>query len=144
METKILVFEEVYDPDVKQVWHAITNKFSMKKWYFDIPDFELKEGSVFNFFEPGNDNKFHHQCKILEIVPFRKLQHSWTYPELSKGKSILTWNLSSLDNHTKVRLTHEGVETFADGGLDFKIENYEAGWNELLGINLKNFLKNNL
>lgn len=135
-----ITFETHYAAAPERVWQAITDKELMKQWYFDIPDFELKVNATFNFYEPGNERKFHHRCVIKEIVPNRKFQHTWTYPELSKGSSLLTWELIPDGNGTLVKLTHSGIESFADGGKDFAQENYEAGWNEILGKLLKEFL----
>lgn len=127
----------------EKIWHALTDKEAMKIWYFDIPDFELKVGAVFNFYEPGGANKYHHQCTITEIVPNEKFQHTWTHPSHSKGSSILTWNLQQQNDGTIVTLIHEGLENFADGGKDFVPENYEAGWNELVGKSLRDFVEKN-
>jgi uncharacterized protein YndB with AHSA1/START domain len=55
----------------EKIWKALTEKDQMREWYFDIPDFELKEGAIFNFYEPGDARQFHHRCQIKEIVPFK-------------------------------------------------------------------------
>lgn len=137
-----IVLKETYNANPDQVWKAITDREEMKDWYFDIPDFELEEGAVFNFFEPGDKREFHHRAVITEIIPKKKLQHTWTYPSLSKGKSILTWEVLESGVKTSVVLTHEGIESFSDGGKDFIRENFIAGWNEILGKSLKEFLEN--
>ncbi len=140
MKNPDLVFEQIYDSSPEKVWKSLTNKELMKEWYFDIPDFVPVKGETFNFFEPGDEHKFHHRCEILDVVPFKKFEHTWTYPEKSKGKSVLKWELSPEGDKTRVVLTHSGVESFADGGLDFKTENFKAGWSEILEVSLKNFL----
>ena len=58
----------------------------------------------------------------------------------SSGTSVLTWNIDEIDGKTKVTLTHEGVESFADAGPNFTIANYEMGWNALVKTNLRNYL----
>jgi uncharacterized protein YndB with AHSA1/START domain len=132
-----------YQSSISDVWQALTDKEKMKIWYFDISDFELKEGSIFNFYEPGGTNQYHHRCKIEKIIPKKLLQHTWTHPSHSKGESMLTWNLTEIaPNITELTLTHEGIHHFADAGKDFVKENYEAGWNEILNQLLKNFLNN--
>lgn len=139
-----IIIQECFHVSPEKIWQAITDKEQMKQWYFDIPDFELKVNAKFNFYEPGNDKKFHHQCVIKKIVQNKLLQHTWTYPEKSKGESVITWEITRIGRFTLVKLTHEGVETFSDGGSDFKRENYEAGWNEILGKSLKSYLDNKL
>ena len=122
-----------------KIWQAITDKNQMKEWYFEIPDFELKIGAVFNFFEPGGRNEYHHRCIVKEIVPEKKFSHTWTHPNHSKGESMLSWLLNEKDNGTEVTLMHDGLENFADAGPAFAPENYQMGWEGLLNA-LKNFL----
>lgn len=141
MQTDILTYEETYNVPLEKVWEALTNKDQMKQWYFDIPDFELKEGGVFNFFEPGGQNLFHHQCTIKEINPFKKFVHTWTYPEKSKGSTEISWELFPEGDTTLVKFSHTGVESFTDGGNDLSKENFEAGWKEILEVSLKKFLE---
>ena len=126
---------------VERVWEAITEQEQMKDWYFTIPDFKLEEGSIFNFYEPGDGCKYHHRCEIREIIPLERFQHTWTHPGLSSGVSLLTWELMPIDNQTEVTLTHEGIENLEDGGPDLSPENYEAGWEEIVGNALKNYVE---
>jgi uncharacterized protein YndB with AHSA1/START domain len=142
MNNNPIVVEDTINAPIEKVWQALTDKEQMKLWYFDIPDFELKIGYVFNFYEPGKNKKFHHQAIVKEIIPNHKVQHTWTHPSHSKGESLLTWDLESLDNKTKVKLTHEGKENFADAGKNFERESYEAGWKEIVGDSLKSYLEN--
>lgn len=104
---------QIKEPASK-IWEALTQTDKMKEWYFDIPDFELKEGSTFNFYEPDGENKFHHQCTIREIIPNEKFSHTWRHPELSTGESVVTWLLSEKNGITDVTLQHQGTESFAD------------------------------
>jgi uncharacterized protein YndB with AHSA1/START domain len=135
MLTKKVIIKE----SIEKVWQALSDKKQMKEWYFDIPDFELKEGAVFNFFEPGGENRFHHQCRMLEIVPCKKLSYTWTYPSYSKGESIVTWNLEYADGITEVTLQHKDIENLADAGPDFATENYHMGWEAFMAT-LKNYI----
>lgn len=134
ISTKIRIKEST-----SKVWQTLTDKSQMKEWYFDIPDFELKVGATFNFFEPGGENKFHHRCQIKEIVPNKKLTHTWAYPSHSKGESLVTWLLNEVNGATEVTLYHEGVEQFAHAGPEFAPENYQLGWEGILSI-LKNYV----
>lgn len=127
---------------VEKVWKALTNKEDMKKWYFDIPDFELKEGNLFNFYEPGTEGKYHHHCEILEVIPNQKFKHTWSYPDFSKDKTILKWELQPDGDSTVVNLTHKGLENFSHLGKDFQKESFTAGWDEILNKSLKEFVEN--
>jgi uncharacterized protein YndB with AHSA1/START domain len=48
-----VIVTETYNVPVEQVWKAITFKDEMKIWYFDIYNFVLKEGAIFEFLNPG-------------------------------------------------------------------------------------------
>lgn len=125
----------------EKVWKALTDKAQMKEWYFDIDDFELGENKIFNFYEPGNERKYHHQCEILKVVPEQTFSHTWTYPDFSEDKTVVTWQLEPADEGTKVSLMHSGTENFAGLGGDFRRESFEAGWTEILGTMLKNYVE---
>lgn len=127
--------------DAGKIWQALTEPSQMKEWYFDVHDFELVVGNTFYFYEPGENKKFRHLCTILEIKPNQKFSHTWTYPELSKGKSVVTWNLHPQGEFTKVILTHEHLESFEDGGKDFDKDNFIAGWNEILHKSLMSYVE---
>lgn len=160
--TSPIIVEITAKTPLRKAWQALTDKQQMKEWYFDIPDFIPEVGTTFNFYEPGEERKYHHRCTILELEPEKRLVHTWTHPGHSKGVTTLKWELSPAelrsDNEipssekfsetqhsttaaVKIRLTHEGIENLSDAGPDFTRENYEAGWNEIVGELLKNFLE---
>lgn len=140
MSTPIIVQYTINAP-AEKVWKALTDQNEMKSWYFDIQDFELKVESIFNFYEPGDEKKYHHQCEILEIIPNKKLKHTWAYPDFSDVKTTVTWELQSEDGGTLVKLTHEDIENFKDLGEGFSRENFTGGWNSILGQSLKQYLE---
>lgn len=136
-----IIAEYIVNAPVEKVWKALTNKNEMKSWYFEIPDFELAEGKKFNFYEPGDARKYHHQCEILEIVYNQKLKYSWAYPEFSNEKTVVTWEISTEDNGTLIKLTHEGIENFQDLGESFSRNSFIEGWNGIIGKSLKAYLE---
>ncbi|WP_223599681.1 SRPBCC domain-containing protein [Chryseobacterium sp. GVT01B] len=140
MITPITVQYKINAP-AEKIWKALTDKNEMKSWYFDIQDFALEIGKEFNFFEPGGENKYHHQGKILEIIPNQKLKHTWSYPDFSMLKTIVTWELLPEDGQTLVKLTHENIENFKDLGDGFSRDNFTQGWNTILGQSLKEYLE---
>lgn len=125
----------------EKIWRALTNADEMRNWYFDIPDFRLKLHHSFNFYEPGGENKYHHQCEILEIIPNAKFQHTWAFPKFSPKKSLVTWELHPTENGTNVILTHAGLENFADLGDELSVENFKEGWEEIVKQSLKNYVE---
>lgn len=141
MHDNVVVKQRVNAP-VEKVWSALTDKVQMKEWYFDIPDFELGVHNEFNFYEPGGECKFHHHGEILEIEPNAKFKHTWSYPELSKEKTLVRWELEPDGDGTMVTLTHKGLENFDHLGSEFSHNNFEEGWNELVKKSLKDYVEN--
>lgn len=138
MSTPITVQYKINAP-AEKIWKALTDKNEMKSWYFDIQDFVLEIGKEFNFYEPGGENKYHHQGEILEIIPNQKLKHTWSYPDFSALKTIVTWDLLPEDEQTLVKLTHEEIENFKDLGDGFSRENFTEGWKTIVGQSLKEY-----
>ncbi|MFZ4929323.1 SRPBCC family protein [Chryseobacterium sp. Mn2064] len=136
-----IIVQYTINAPANKVWNALTNKSEMKFWYFDILDFDLEVGKVFNFYEPGGENKYHHQCEIVEIIPNKKLKHTWSYPDFSDLKTMVTWELVLENDITLVRLTHEEIENFKDLGDGFSMENFTGGWNTIIGQSLKEYLE---
>lgn len=141
MSNPIIVEYKVNAP-IERVWKALTDKTEMRSWYFDIPDFELETGKVFNFYEPGDEKKYHHQAEVVEIIPEQKLKHTWTYPEFSNEKTMVTWELQPQGNETLVKLTHDGIDNFSDLGENFSQNAFTEGWNGIIGQSLKPCLEN--
>lgn len=136
----IVKVEAVFDATKSQVWEALTNTEIMKVWYFDISNFKLAVGTEFSFYE-GEKKEYLHEGQILKVEQNKVLQHSWKHPQQSKGSSIVTWEIEEIEeNKVKVSLSHEGLESFADGGPTFAPANYEMGWNAIVKTNLRNYL----
>ena len=134
------VIERNYNASIGKVWKAITDKNQMKQWYFDLNDFKPEVGFEFSF-DGGKDDKiYHHICKIIEVVPHKKLKYSWKY-EGYEGISYVTFELFDEGKTTKVKLTHEGLETFPQINQDFAKESFAQGWTYILGTSLKTFLE---
>ena len=61
----------------EKVWEALTHPEKMKKWYFNISNFEAKEGEIFDFVVSITDEEgvhdFRHLFKIVEVIPNKKL-----------------------------------------------------------------------
>ena len=101
-----IVTEVTYNASPEKIWQAITDPAQMKQWYFDMNGFKAEAGTIFTFYEPGENHKFLHQCKVTEVIPNQKLQHTWAYPGRTMGSSTVTWNITPDGDQTKVILTH--------------------------------------
>jgi uncharacterized protein YndB with AHSA1/START domain len=141
MSATPFTIERTYNAPVKKVWEAITDKSKMKQWYFDLNEFKPEIGFEFSFAGQGSKGeKYIHLCKIVDVIENKKLSYSWTY-EGYAGYSVVTFELfENGKDKTKLKLTHEGLETFP-ALKDFERASFSAGWTELIGKSLTNFLE---
>ena len=135
-----LVVERVFNAPIAKVWQAITNKDDMKRWYFELKEFKPKTGFEFRFTVEHQGFEYKHLCRITEVVPQKKLVHTWRY-EGYEGDSLVTFELFDEDGKTRLKLTHEGLETFPKLP-PFARSNFRQGWTSLIGASLKEFLEN--
>lgn len=135
-----VIVERTFNAPVEIVWEALTNKDRMKEWYFDLDDFKPEVGFEFRF--PGQGYKgenYLHICRVTEVIPLRKLAYSWGYQDY-EGMSLVTFEFTGEGNRTKLKLTHQGLETFPKHP-DFARDSFMGGWTELIGTSLKNYLE---
>lgn len=141
MNIEPIVQEALIDASISRIWRAITDVDEMSKWYMVIKSFKPVVGIQFTFYGAANDEeKYNHTCRITEVVPEKKLAYTWEYENLP-GSSVVTFELQEEAGKTRVKLTHEGVESFSENGPDFIRENFIKGWNHLLSIKLKKYLE---
>ena len=140
MNTEPFVIERTYNAPVNLVWQAITDKNKMKAWYFDLAEFKAEPGFEFEF-EAGSDKKkYLHQCKVTEVIAGKKLAYTWRYPGY-EGNSLVTFELFDEGGKTRVKLTHEGLETFPADNPDFAKESFAECWNYIIGKSLKEYVE---
>lgn len=135
-----IVFTQLLDVPVVKVWNALTLEAELKKWYFHVQDYIFEEGKAFTFYESEDSHTFLHRCQFLTIIPLQLIEYTWTHPSHSKGSSVVRWEIESQKDKTLVKLTHSGIENFADAGADFSKENFEMGWNAIVKTTLRNYL----
>ena len=141
MENKPLIVERTYNANIQRVWKAITDRDQMKEWYFDLEEFKPETGFKFEFTGGDETVQFLHECIVLEADPPHKLSYSWRYPD-REGYSVVTFELFAEDEtKTRLRLTHEGIDSFPQDDHRFGIASFTAGWNEIIGVSLKNFVE---
>lgn len=134
-----LVVERTFDAPVALVWKALTDKDDIKHWSFDIREFEPKVGFEFRFYGGDKTSQYLHHCKVTEAIPNKRLAYTWRY-EGYAGDSLVTFELFAEGNKTRLRLTHEGLETFPKIPA-FAKANFLQGWTEIVGSSLKNFVE---
>lgn len=131
--------ERIYSAPVEKVWAAITDEQQMRQWYFDIPGFKAVVGFEFEFYGGTEEKQFRHLCRITEVKPNKRLAYTWRYDGYP-GESVVTFELFAEGGRTRLRLTHEGLDTFPPMS-EFAKENFVAGWTELIGTRLKDHVE---
>jgi uncharacterized protein YndB with AHSA1/START domain len=141
METKPLIVERTYNAPIQKVWRAITDKDQMKEWYFELEEFKAEKGFKFQFTGGDENVQYLHECEVLFVDPPHKLSYSWRYPEYN-GYSVVTWELfEEGEQKTRLRLSHEGLDSFPKNNPNFAITSFTEGWNSILGDSLKNYVE---
>jgi uncharacterized protein YndB with AHSA1/START domain len=113
----------------------------MRQWFFEpITDFKPEVGFETKFNVRKEDQNYPHLWKVTDVVPERQITYQWRYGGYF-GNSYVTWELSESPNGTKLKLTHEGHETFPQDNPIFSRESGQAGWKYFIQQSLKDFLE---
>jgi len=120
-----------HSPEV--VWEYLTRADLMAQWLMEN-DFEPIIGYDFQFkARPMPDCHFDGiiYCKVLEVVPFKKLSYSW---KLGPGggkiniDSLVEWTLSPKEGGTQLMLEHSGFKETEDVAINTLFTMMDAGW----------------
>jgi hypothetical protein len=65
------------------------------------------------------------------------------YFDLAEFKPVVGFELFSEGDKTRLKLTHEGLETFPANNPDFAKQSFTDGWTMLIGTLLKDFVDQN-
>ena len=134
-----VVIERTFTALVARVWKALTDVDQMRIWYFDLKEFRASVGFEFEFTVEHEGMTYHHLCKVMEVIPQKKLAYTWRYKG-EPGDSLVTFELFVEGDKTRLKLTHEGMETFPKTAA-YARKNFEAGWTEIIGSELKKFVE---
>src|SRR5436853_1943024 len=141
MDDQPIIVERTFNAPVSKVWKAITDRDEMKKWYFDLAEFKADVCFEFRFTGgPSPEKQYVHLCKIMEVIPEKKLIYSWRYDGY-EGNSFVTFELLEQEDKTLLRLTHASLETFPKDNPDFAKENFVEGWTHIIHTSLKDYLE---
>jgi uncharacterized protein YndB with AHSA1/START domain len=134
-----VVIERTFNAPVARVWKALTDVEQMRVWYFDLKEFRPEVGFEFEFVVEHERMTYHHLCKVTEVIPQTKIAYNWRYKG-HDGDSLVTFQLSADGDKTRLKLTHEGLDTFPKTAA-FARENFLKGWTEIIGSELKQFVE---
>jgi uncharacterized protein YndB with AHSA1/START domain len=139
MDATPIIKEVSINAPVAKVWKAITDRDDMKQWYFNLAEFKPEVGFRFSFTGGDENVQFVHNCTITEVVPMQKLSYTWEYEVFPGVVSVVTFELFEENGGTRVKLTHTGTEQFKTDNPMFARASFTAGWNDIIGQNLKKF-----
>ena len=137
MKNEPVIIERTLKAPAERVWKAISDKDQLKKWFLDLAEFKPEVGFEFSF--EGGPAQHLHLCKITKVEYGKLLQYTWRFGGY-EGDSLVTWELFPDGSSTKLRLTHEGIETFPSDKLGSK-EEFAEGWVHLMESSLKDYLE---
>ena len=141
-ENTPVVLERIFNSPVEKVWHAITDINQMRLWYFpQLENFQPEKGfeTQFNVHHEGKD--FLHIWKVKDVMPMKKISIEWRY-EGYPGNSLVSFELFSRGNQTRLLLTHEGIESFMPAKYpELGKKNFIEGWTAFMDNELKQFLE---
>ena len=142
MEHKPIIIERTFKTTPSKLWNALTDNKEMKHWYFNLEDFRAEVGFQFQFSGgPSPDKQYLHLCDVTEVIPEQKLTYSWKYKGYA-GISFVSFELFPDGENTKLKLTHEGLESFPNENADFARHNFEEGWDSIINESLQKYLEN--
>jgi len=137
-----VVIERTFDAPIELVWKAITDKEQVSKWSFGgLDGFKAEVGFKTQFNVHHNGKNFLHLLTVTDVVPGRKIAYTWRY-DGHPGDSLVTYELFSEGDKTRIKLTHEGLESFQpESNPDYARGNFVQGWTSLIGSLLKDFVE---
>ncbi len=105
----------VFTHPLEVVWDHLTKAELIEQWLMKN-DFQPIPGYEFQFkAKPSPQLNFDGivYCKVLEIIPLKKLSYSWRCGpgngEISVD-SVVTWTLRPIENGAELLLEHSGID----------------------------------
>lgn len=132
VEQERIVVEVLLAASVEQVWAALTEPDRMVEWFFEeIEAFRPEVGYEASFVVVNEGRSFDHRWLIKEVQRPRRLVYGWRY-EGYAGDSVVGFELSPQADGTRLRVTHDVVQDFAEGVPEFTREACIGGWRYFL------------
>jgi uncharacterized protein YndB with AHSA1/START domain len=101
------------DAPIERVYGALTEPAQLERWIAERATVELRVGGRYAY---GWDEG---AAKILELVPNRKLTHTW---EWSGEDTVVSWELEGSGGRTHLTIVHSGFTSDVDSA------GYKVGW----------------
>lgn len=136
-DSEPLVVEHTFDAPVQKVWEAMTRVEGIQRWFFDLKEFKPEVGFKFEFAVEHEGFTYRHLCQVTDVIPQKRLAYTWRYDGY-EGDSLVTFELVAEGDKTRLRLTHDGLETFPKTP-QFARKNFLQGWTHISGA-LKDYV----
>src|SRR6266498_3146840 len=134
-----VVIERAFTAPASRVWKALTDAEDMRRWYFDPKEFKPEVGFEFEFAVEHEGMNYRHLCKVTKVIPQKTLAYTWRY-QGHEGDSLVTFELFADGDKTRLKLTHEGLETFPKTP-SFARKRFMEGWTQIIGSSLNEFVE---
>lgn len=136
-----IVVSQKYAATSLEVWNAITRPQQMRKWYFEqIEDFKAHIGFKTQFTIKHNNRSFTHCWEITDLIPQKKIAHTWYYKEYP-GMASVSFEILAAETGTTLTLTCTVKEDFPDNIPEFTRESCQNGWQYFIQQQLKEYLE---
>ena len=123
-----VIIEQTFHASIDKVWAAITQVNKMRQWFFNnIDSFVSEVGFKTQFNVKSGTRDFLPLWELTEIIPGQKIVYNWRYGGYP-GDSFVTIELFEQIDGVKLRLTHQGVESFPAGIREFTRQSCMEGW----------------
>ena len=139
--TEPVVKEITIDAPASRVWKALTDPEQIVKWLMPPENFKLEVGNKFKMEGNNKGRIIPHFCKIIEIVPERKLSYTWAVENML-SETLVTYEIENLGETTKLTLTHSGWDKVTLMESPATRADYSGGW-EFVIPGLKKYIENN-
>jgi uncharacterized protein YndB with AHSA1/START domain len=135
-DTQQIVVDEVFPHAPETLWNTLTNGQLMGRWLMTPTGFAAVKGTRFTMqTTPGGAWDGVIRCQVLEAIPNERLVYTWQggHPEnVGYGApldTVVSWNLSKVDNGTRLRLVHSG---FVMPKNDSAYKGMSEGWQKVV------------
>src|SRR5262249_13859124 len=137
-DTQDIVLDQVLSHAPETIWKALTSNELMGRWIqMESTGFQPVQGKRFTIHTtPAGAWDCIIHCQMLEVIPNERLGYAWKGGHESnvgygsRLDTVVTFNLSKVEEGTRVRLVHSGF-VLARNQTTFK--NLSEGWKKVVG-----------
>ena len=99
---------------------------------------ELGFQTEFTVYHNGKEHP--HLWRMVDVVPGKRIAADWKFYRFS-GVSLATVELFPERARTRLRVTHEGIDSHPQDNPDFSRGSFLGGWNKLINERLNDHLQ---